>query len=64
MQLILFLRRFLCDQRGVTAIEYGILAAGLAVVIGTLVSTDGAFSKAITEIFKNIVSNLPQGNAK
>lgn len=54
-----FFKKFLRDQRGVTAIEYGILAAGLAVVIATAVSQDGAFAQAINDIFGRITANLP-----
>lgn len=35
------IRLFIRSRRGVTAIEYGILAAGVAIVIGALVSSDG-----------------------
>ncbi|WP_432732452.1 Flp family type IVb pilin [Jeongeupia wiesaeckerbachi] len=60
-----FLRRLARDERGVTSIEYGILAAGLAVAIGALVSSDGAFTKSINQIFQNIVNTMPQsGGAK
>ena len=53
------------NQRGVTSIEYGILAAGLAVAIGALVSSDGAFTKAINDIFNNVITAMPKaGGAK
>ena len=35
------LRRFLTDERGATAIEYGLIAALIAVVIVTAVTTIG-----------------------
>ena len=35
------LSRFRKDERGVTAIEYALLAAGIAVVVGTAASTLG-----------------------
>ncbi len=59
MPIISSLRHFLRSERGVTAIEYGILAAGLAVIIGTLVSKGGTFSTALDQIFTNIIGNLP-----
>jgi pilus assembly protein Flp/PilA len=34
-------RRFIEDQSGATAIEYGLIAAGIAVAIITVVSTVG-----------------------
>ena len=50
------IRLFIRSRRGVTAIEYGILAAGVAIVIGALVSSDGPLatlksSKAPTNYF-------------
>ncbi len=39
--MMLFLRRFAEDQRGATAIEYGLIAALIAVVIITAVTTLG-----------------------
>ena len=51
------------DERGVTTIEYGILAAGLALIIAALVSDNGAFHKALTEIFDHILNQLPQSDS-
>jgi pilus assembly protein Flp/PilA len=36
-----FLCRFICDESGATAIEYGLIAAGIAVTIITIVGTIG-----------------------
>lgn len=36
-----FLSRFLSDESGATAIEYGLIAAGIAVTIITIVATVG-----------------------
>lgn len=60
MKILTQIRQFIGNDRGVTSIEYGILAAGIAVAIGALVSGDGAFTKAITEIFNNIISEMPK----
>ena len=49
------IRLFIRSRRGVTAIEYGILAAGVAIVIGALVSSDGPLATAISDLFKGIV---------
>lgn len=62
-----FLKRiclFVRSKRGVTAIEYGILAAGVAIVIGALVSSDGPLASAINELFGNIVDHLPTQGGK
>ena len=58
------IKRLLADERGVTSIEYGILAAGVAVLIGALVATDGTFSTTINQLFQNILDQLPQASAK
>jgi pilus assembly protein Flp/PilA len=36
-----FLKTFASDQSGATAIEYGLIAAGIAVAIATIVGTVG-----------------------
>lgn len=58
------IRRFIREKKGVTAIEYGILAAGVAVVIGALVSSDGPLASAISDLFSNIVNQLPNQGGK
>jgi pilus assembly protein Flp/PilA len=40
------LKRFLNDDSGATAIEYGLIAAGISVVIITVVNTLGSQLKA------------------
>ncbi|USD38812.1 MULTISPECIES: Flp family type IVb pilin [Ferrimonas] len=51
------------DQRGVTAIEYGLIgvamAAALATVLGT---TDGQFLKELTDAFTGIATKLSNAN--
>lgn len=58
------IRLFIRSRRGVTAIEYGILAAGVAIVIGALVSSDGPLATAISDPFKGIVDHLPTQGGK
>lgn len=58
------IRLFIRSRRGVTAIEYGILAAGVAIVIGALVSSDGPLAMAISDLFKGIVDHLPTQGGK
>ena len=48
-------RRFINDQAGVTAIEYGLIAALIAVVIITAVTTVGT---KLTATFNSVASNL------
>ncbi len=35
-------KRFLCDERGATAIEYAMIASGIAVAIATTIVTLGS----------------------
>ncbi|MDR2366736.1 MAG: Flp family type IVb pilin [Deltaproteobacteria bacterium] len=58
-----YLSRFARDERGVTTIEYGILAAGLALIIAALVAENGAFNNALNSIFEHIIEQLPQSDA-
>jgi pilus assembly protein Flp/PilA len=37
-----FIRQFLCDETGATAIEYGLIAAGIACAIIAVVSNLGS----------------------
>jgi len=54
-----FVSRFMKDESGATAIEYGLIAALIAVV---LVTALGAIGTALNEKFTDI-SNAVQGNA-
>ena len=50
-----FLSRFLADQSGATAIEYGLIAAGIAVAIITVVSQVGT---NVNGTFGSVASGL------
>lgn len=50
-----FVQRLLADQKGATAIEYGLIAAGIAVAIATVVSTVGT---DLTAMFTNVDAKL------
>ena len=41
----LFLSKFKNDERGVTAIEYGLIAVAMAVLVTTAVGSDGFIGK-------------------
>jgi pilus assembly protein Flp/PilA len=47
--------RFVTDESGATAIEYGLIAAGIAVVIITAVNLVGT---NLTTIFNNVANSL------
>lgn len=48
-------RRFLKDESGLAAVEYGLLAAGIAVVLWTAVSGIGS---SLNTIFGNVQNDL------
>lgn len=47
MQVVKFIKTFARDEEGVTAIEYGLIAALIAVVIIAAVTTAGVNLKAV-----------------
>ena len=49
------LKSFLRDERGATAIEYGLIAAGIAVAIITVVNSVGS---NLTNTFTSVSANL------
>ncbi|MGX4771032.1 Flp family type IVb pilin [Bradyrhizobium guangdongense] len=48
-------RRFLSDQNGATAIEYGLIAAGIALAIITVVNSLGT---TLNDKFSSVSSSL------
>ncbi len=54
--LALTFRRFLKDERGATAIEYAMIAAGIAVAV---VATVTALGSSVTAMFTTVKSAYP-----
>lgn len=52
------IKSFLKDDSGVTAIEYGILAAAMAAAIGYIFASDSAFISALRNKFEDIASDI------
>ena len=52
------LRKFAADESGVTAIEYGILAAAMAAAVGYIFSSDGAFISALRDKLQQIADDI------
>jgi len=50
-----FIARFVKDESGATAIEYGLIAAGIAVAIIAAVQAVGG---GLTTTFENVTDNL------
>jgi pilus assembly protein Flp/PilA len=53
-----FIKNFLCEEDGVTAIEYGLIAALVGVVIVTSVTLLGG---KLNDVFNNVVAKLAPG---
>lgn len=49
------IKRFIADKSGATAIEYGLIAAGISVAIITVVTTVGG---DLVGVFNNVASAL------
>ena len=56
------LKAFLADESGVTAIEYGILAAAMAAAIGVIFGSEGVFVTALKERFASIADQITNTN--
>lgn len=52
------MKSFFKDESGVTAIEYGILAAAMAAAVGYIFSSDGAFISALRNKFQDIATDI------
>jgi len=53
-------KQFLQDESGVTAIEYGILAAAMAAAVGLIFASDGAFITALRNKFGAIARDITE----
>ena len=56
--MLAFIKRFLADQSGATAIEYGLIAAGISVAIIAVVSTVGG---SLVTTFTSVATALTAG---
>ena len=52
---------FLIDRRGITAIEYAVLAGGIAVALAAIFSTSGIFDNLQTKL-EAIIDNVADGS--
>ena len=58
MKILHTIEQFLDDESGVTAIEYGILAAAMAAAVGYIFSSAGAFISALRDKFQQIANDI------
>ena len=61
--LISRIQQFLRDESGVTAIEYGILAAAMAAAVGVIFGSDGVFITALREKFQDIAQDITEAGS-
>lgn len=55
--------KFCNEKKGVTSIEYGVLAAGLAGVIALVLGDDGVFTEALTNAFETVAGTIESQTA-
>lgn len=59
-------RNFKSNEKGVTAVEYAIVIAGVAGIVAVIFGRDGTVSNMLTNIFSsiesNVTNNLPTAN--
>lgn len=51
--------QFLRDEEGATAIEYGIIAGLMAILLVAIFAEDGVLGTALTDMFEAIAEVLP-----
>jgi pilus assembly protein Flp/PilA len=60
---VTLLNEFRRDERGVTAIEYGLIGVAMAVALATVLgATDGQFLKELKDAFTGIATKLSTAN--
>ncbi|WP_418641450.1 Flp family type IVb pilin [Vibrio chaetopteri] len=57
-KVVAFLYEFKNDERGVTAIEYGLIAAAMAAALGLIFGETGSIVTALKTMFNTIVVAL------
>ncbi|MCL1145372.1 Flp family type IVb pilin [Shewanella marinintestina] len=53
-----FLATYKKDERGVTAIEYGLIGVAMAVALTAAFASDGSLMTALNDAFAKITANL------
>ncbi|PWI33745.1 Flp family type IVb pilin [Vibrio albus] len=57
IKVIILLRKFYCDKRGVTSIEYAILGIGIATIVSIVFNND-VLQDALTNALNNIGNSI------
>lgn len=53
-----FMRRFMKDESGISAVEYGLLAAGIAIGLWAIIGGDGGIRASLAGIFGQVKTDL------
>ncbi|WP_392552787.1 Flp family type IVb pilin [Orbus wheelerorum] len=53
-----FVQKFVKNEAGVTAIEYAIVAAGVAAVVMVIFSNTGVVAQTLTNVFNSLSTKL------
>ncbi|MGF1747831.1 Flp family type IVb pilin [Vibrio cionasavignyae] len=53
-----FLNGLKADERGVTAIEYGLIAVAMAVLLAAVLTADGGFVANLETAFGTVATNI------
>ncbi|MEZ8989081.1 Flp family type IVb pilin [Vibrio breoganii] len=53
-----FLTRFIKDERGVTAIEYGVIGVAIAVVIGAVMNAENGIADTVLDVFNGMLQAM------
>ncbi|HDR0626289.1 Flp family type IVb pilin [Pasteurella multocida] len=57
------IRKFKNDERGVTAIEYGLIAVAIALFIVALFYNNGGFMTALKDKFNSLANTITNANS-
>jgi pilus assembly protein Flp/PilA len=52
------IRRFIEDESGISAVEYGLLAAGIVVGLWTIIGGAGGIGSSLRSVFNSVKTDL------
>jgi pilus assembly protein Flp/PilA len=53
-----FMRRFAKDDSGISAVEYGLLAAGIAIGLWAFIGDEGGIGPSLRGVFEGVADGL------
>ena len=53
-----FMKKLVSDERGVTAVEYAVVAAGVVAVVSVIFAKDGIVEQTIEGVFTNMQATI------